>query len=87
MSTGALEQNPRWSALPVAVAAPARVPGGRKHALLFRREHGLGYVLITPALLILGVLVVGPLCMALSFSITESWAGQARSFVGLQHYR
>ena len=65
MSMRALEQKPRSYATTATVRASARDSFWRKISLFFQREHVLGYTLIAPAFIFLGVLVAWPFCMAL----------------------
>ena len=67
MSTGALEQKPRSYATTAAVRASAQDSFWKKISLFFQREHVMGYTLIAPAFILLGVLVAWPFCMALYF--------------------
>jgi multiple sugar transport system permease protein len=58
----------------------------KKVHLFFQREQVMGYTLIAPAFLLLGVLVAWPFVMALYFSVTDSWVGQPGSFIGLRNF-
>ena len=58
----------------------------KKVHLFFQREQVMGYTLIAPAFLLLGVLVAWPFVMALYFSVTDRWVGQPGSFVGLRNF-
>jgi multiple sugar transport system permease protein len=70
----------------MAAGAPGRDSLGRKISLFFQREPVLGYTLIAPAFVWLGVLVAWPFVMALYLSVTDSWVGQPGSFIGLRNY-
>jgi multiple sugar transport system permease protein len=86
MPTGALGQKPQSFGSTTAVRAPVQDSFRRKISRLFQREHVLGYTLIAPAFILLGVLVAWPFFMALYFSVTDSWVGQPGSFIGLRNY-
>jgi ABC-type sugar transport system permease subunit len=45
----------------------------KKLSLFFHRKHVMGYALIAPAFSLLGVLVAWPFCMAVYFSVTDSF--------------
>jgi len=86
MPTGALEQKSRSFETATAVRAPRQDSFRKKMSLFFQREQVLGYTLIAPAFVILGVLVAWPFCMALYFSVTDSWVGQPGAYIGLRNY-
>jgi multiple sugar transport system permease protein len=71
-----------------ATTAHARPPESSwtKVSQFFQREQVMGYTLIAPAFLLLGVLVAWPFLMALYFSVTNSWVGQPGSYIGLRNY-
>jgi multiple sugar transport system permease protein len=80
---GPKERAPETTAL---VSAPPHDSILKKVHLFFQREQVMGYALIAPAVLLLGVLVAWPFVMALYFSVTDSWVGQPGSFVGLRNF-
>jgi multiple sugar transport system permease protein len=86
MPMGALEQKPRSFGATTTVRAPGQDSVRKKILLFCQREHVLGYTLIAPAFILLGVLVAWPFCMALYLSVTDGWVGQAGSFIGLRNY-
>jgi multiple sugar transport system permease protein len=53
---------------------------------LLDREQILGPAFVTPALLLLLLLVAYPFCMALYFSLSNSFIGRPSHFVGLQNF-
>src|ERR671919_1458523 len=86
MPTGAMEQKSPPYGSSTAASAPGRDSFWKKTSLFFQREHVMGYTLIAPAFILLGVLVAWPFCMALYFSVTDSWVGQPGTFIGLRNY-
>ena len=58
----------------------------KKIHLFFQREQVMGYTLIAPAFILLGVLVAWPFVMALYFSVTDSWVGRPGAFIGLRNF-
>src|SRR5215813_8296775 len=69
------------------VIVPAPRPG---FALRLRewldREELLGPLFVTPALLLLLVLVAYPFCMALYFSLSNTFIGRPSEFIGIANY-
>jgi multiple sugar transport system permease protein len=86
MSTGTMEQKPRAYQRATAAETPSQGSTLKKLSLFFQREQVMGYTLIAPAFVLLGVLVAWPFAMALYFSVTDSWVGQPGSFIGLRNY-
>ena len=86
MAIRALGQKERAPETTALGSAPP--PGSilKKIHLFFQREQVMGYTLIAPAFLLLGVLVAWPFGMALYFSVTDSWVGQPGSFIGLRNF-
>src|SRR5262249_2652440 len=50
------------------------------------REHVLGPVFITPALVLIALLVAYPFCMALYFAMSNAFIGRPSHFVGLRNF-
>ena len=50
------------------------------------REHILGPVFVTPALLLLVLLVAYPFCMALYFSLSNAFIGRPSHFIGIHNF-
>src|SRR3981189_535071 len=73
----------RADEIPVPRGRPrvaARVRGGRC------REPILGPVLVTPALLLLLLLVAYPFVMALYFSMSNAFIGRPSHFIGIRNF-
>lgn len=69
----------------MSLARPAARP--RARAALFEREAPLGYALVLPALLYLGVFIAYPLLMSVWLSLSDAQAGNERwRFVGTANY-
>jgi multiple sugar transport system permease protein len=68
------------------VAAPARLPLRARLSEFFDRERILGPVFITPAFILILLLVAYPFCMALYFSLSNAFIGRPSSFVGIHNY-
>ncbi|HKA40863.1 MAG TPA: sugar ABC transporter permease [Burkholderiales bacterium] len=70
-----------------SVVAPAPRPG---FALRLRewlnREELLGPLFVTPALLLLLVLVAYPFCMAIYFSLSDAFIGRPSQLVGIRNF-
>jgi multiple sugar transport system permease protein len=77
---------PKSQEFPTATGASFQESVLKKLHRFFQREAVMGYTLIAPAFLLLGVLVAWPFLMALYFSVTDSWVGQPGSFIGLRNY-
>ena len=78
MPTGAMGREAAAYGTTPAVSVPLHDSFLKKISLFFQREHVMGYTLIAPAFILLGVLVAWPFFMALYFSVTDSWVGPAR---------
>jgi multiple sugar transport system permease protein len=65
--------------------APARRSGLRIRDLL-DRERFLGPAFVTPAMLLIVVLVAYPFCMALYFAMSNAFIGRPSEFVGLRNF-
>ena len=52
----------------------------------FNREGVLGPLFVTPALLLLLVLVAYPFCMALYFSLSDAFIGRPSKFIGIRNF-
>src|SRR6266851_5386538 len=65
-------------------AAPA---WHRRRVRIYDREAPLGYLLLVPTLLVLGVFLLYPFLFGIWLSITDSELGNLGSFIGLGNYR
>ena len=86
MAIRALGQKERAPETTALGSAPPQDSILKKVHLFFQREQVMGYTLIAPAFLLLGVLVAWPFGMALYFSVTDSWVRQPGSFIGLRNF-
>ncbi len=68
------------------VAARARLPWRTRLSESLDRETILGPAFITPALLLILLLVAYPFCMALYFSLSNAFIGRPSSFVGITNF-
>jgi len=50
------------------------------------REQGLGTLFVTPALLLLLVLVAYPFCMALYFALSDAFIGRPSHWIGIRNF-
>jgi len=69
----------------VRVGSAARASGLRVRGLL-DREWFLGPAFVTPALLLITLLVAYPFCMAVYFALSNSFIGRPSHFVGIQNF-
>src|SRR3989454_5074745 len=69
----------------VATASPRAGLTGRVREL-FDRESVLGPLFVTPALIILVLLVAYPFCMALYFALSNAFIGRPSHLVGLRNF-
>src|SRR5881397_3252607 len=69
----------------VATASPRAGFGGRVREL-FDRESVLGPLFVTPALIILVLLVAYPFAMALYFSVSNAFIGRPSHLIGLRNF-
>jgi multiple sugar transport system permease protein len=53
---------------------------------LLDRERFLGPVFVSPALLLIAILVAYPFCMALYFALSNAFIGRPSHFVGIQNF-
>ena len=70
----------------VGVVAAARLPLRVRIRELLDRERVLGPLFITPALILIVLLVAYPFCMALYFSVSNAFIGRPSHFVGLKNF-
>ena len=69
------------------VIVAARRPGLRlRFGEWLNREGVLGPLFVTPALLLLLVLVAYPFCMALYFSLSDAFIGRPSEFIGIRNF-
>src|SRR5215467_7469172 len=71
--------------VPIAAAPPRRSFGVRLRTWL-DEERILGPVFVTPAVLLLLLLVAYPFCMALYFSVSNAFIGRPSHLVGLKNF-
>jgi multiple sugar transport system permease protein len=71
----------------VDVAAAARRPSLRTRiGELLDREEWLGPIFVSPALILLLLLVAYPFCMALYFSVSNAFIGRPSHLIGLRNF-
>src|SRR5437870_12557385 len=71
----------------VGVAAvPARVSLRARVGNLLDREEWLGPVFVSPALILILLLVAYPFCVALYFSVSNAFIGRPSHFIGLTNF-
>ena len=68
------------------VAAPARLPWRARLGEFFDRESILGPVFITPAMILILLLVAYPFCMALYFALSNAFIGRPSHFIGITNF-
>jgi multiple sugar transport system permease protein len=66
--------------------APRRVSLGSRVRELLDRERFLGPVFVSPAILLIALLVAYPFAMALYFSLSNSFIGRPSHFVGIRNF-
>jgi multiple sugar transport system permease protein len=71
--------------LPVA-GARARLPWRARVRELLDRERVLGPLFITPAMILIMLLVAYPFCVALYFSVSNAFIGRPSHFIGLTNF-
>jgi multiple sugar transport system permease protein len=69
-----------------ATRAHARLPWRMRVREALDREHVLGPLFITPALILIALLVAYPFCMALYFALSNAFIGRPSHFVGLRNF-
>src|SRR5260370_16704568 len=67
-----------------ANAAPA---WHRRRVRIYDREAPLGYLLLAPTLVVLGIFLLYPFLFGIWLSLTNSELGNLGSFIGLDNYR
>ncbi len=67
-------------------AAEARLPWRARLSEFFDREHILGPLFITPAMILILLLVAYPFCMALYFALSNAFIGRPSHFVGIHNF-
>jgi multiple sugar transport system permease protein len=71
----------------VDIAAAGRRPSLRTRiGELLDREEWLGPIFVSPALILLLLLVAYPFCMALYFSVSNAFIGRPSHFIGLRNF-
>jgi multiple sugar transport system permease protein len=69
-----------------AARAGARPDWRARVRELLDKEHVLGPLFITPALILIALLVAYPFCMALYFAMSNAFIGRPSHFVGLRNF-
>src|SRR5438309_3771218 len=59
----------------------------RRRVRIYDREAPLGYLLLVPTLVILGIFLLYPFLFGIWLSITDSELGNVGNFIGLGNYR
>src|SRR6266446_686783 len=67
-------------------AARARLPWRTRLREMLDRERVLGPLFITPALTLIMLLVAYPFCVAVYFSVSNSFIGRPSHFIGLTNF-
>src|SRR5438445_765218 len=70
-----------------ATRADALPAWHRRRVRIYDREAPLGYLLLVPTLLILGIFLLYPFLFGIWLSITDSALGNLGNFIGLGNYR
>ncbi len=71
----------------VGIATPARSTSLRARVSeLLDRESWLGPIFVSPAMVLILLLVAYPFCMALYFSVSNAFIGRPSSFIGLRNF-
>ena len=65
-----------------AIKADAVAPWHRRRVRIYDREAPLGYLLLVPTLLILGIFLLYPFLFGIWLSITDSELGSLGNFIG-----
>ena len=68
------------------IPAASRAGLGTRVRQWLDREDFLGPLFVTPALILLLVLVAYPFCMALYFALSDAFIGRPSRFIGLQNF-
>jgi multiple sugar transport system permease protein len=69
-----------------ATAEHARLPWRARVSEFFDRERILGPLFITPAMILILLLVAYPFCMALYFALSNAFIGRPSHFIGLTNF-
>src|SRR5258708_15469421 len=67
-------------------AERARLPWRTRVREMLDRERVLGPLFITPALILILLLVAYPFCMAIYFSLSNAFIGRPSHFIGLTNF-
>src|SRR5437660_12160765 len=59
----------------------------QRRVRIYDREAPLGYLLLVPTLVVLGILLLYPFFFGMWLSITDSELGKVAKFIGVGHYR
>src|SRR6266542_3822518 len=90
-SEGAVEAPSDSPRTHVAIGGARVIPVARPHLGVrlrewFDREQVLGTLFVTPALLLLLVLVAYPFCMALYFALSDAFIGRPSHWIGIRNF-
>src|SRR5207245_745732 len=66
--------------------APRRLSLRSRISELLDRESWLGPIFVSPAMVLLLLLVAYPFCMALYFSVSNAFIGRPSSFIGIRNF-
>ena len=70
-----------------ATRADAAPVWHRRRVRIYDREAPLGYLLLAPTLVVLGIFLLYPFLFGIWLSITDSELGSLGQFIGLGNYR
>src|SRR6185436_383870 len=69
-----------------AARAHARLPWRARVSELLDKERVLGPLFITPAMILILLLVAYPFCMALYFAMSNAFIGRPSEFIGIRNF-
>ncbi|TMD73504.1 MAG: sugar ABC transporter permease, partial [Chloroflexi bacterium] len=70
-----------------AVRAKTAPAWHRRRVRIYDREAPLGYLLLAPTLVVLGIFLLYPFLFGIWLSVTDSELGNLGSFIGLDNFR
>jgi multiple sugar transport system permease protein len=68
------------------VATHARLPWRARVREMLDREHVLGPLFVTPAMILIVLLVAYPFCMAIYFALSNAFIGRPSQLVGIRNF-
>ena len=68
------------------VATHARLPWRARVREMLDREHVLGPLFVTPAMILIVLLVAYPFCMAIYFALSNAFIGLPSQLVGIRNF-